>query len=154
MEENSFLRNIGSADATHILLALLGGVVFNVANLLLVAAIDIAGLAVAFPIGIGLALVVGVLLNYFISPKGNPFLLFGGVLLVVLAIVLDALAYRRRETTRKTLSARGIQISLACGVLMGLFIPLWRRPLQESALSVPTRWRFSLLSAPLCVRSP
>jgi len=122
--ELSFLRNIGSADATHILLALLGGVVFNVANLLLVAAIDIAGLAVAFPIGIGLALVVGVLLNYFISPKGNPFLLFGGVLLVVLAIVLDALAYRRRETTRKTLSARGIQISLACGVLMGLFYPL------------------------------
>ena len=94
------------------------------ANLLLVAAIDIAGLAVAFPIGIGLALVVGVLLNYFISPQGSPLLLFGGVLLVVLAIVVDALAYRRRETTRKTLSARGIQISLACGVLMGVFYPL------------------------------
>lgn len=122
--ELSFLRNIGSADATHILFALLGGVVFNVANLLLVAAIDIAGLAVAFPIGIGLALVVGVLLNYFISPQGSPLLLFGGVLLVVLAIVVDALAYRRRETTRKTPSARGIQISLACGVLMGVFYPL------------------------------
>ena len=68
----SFLRNIGRADTTHIIFALLGGVVFNVANLLLVAAIDIAGLAVAFPIGIGLALVVGVLLNYFISPQGAP----------------------------------------------------------------------------------
>ncbi len=120
----SFLHNIASADSTHILLALLGGVVFNIANLLLVAALDIAGMAVAFPIGIGMALVVGVLLNYFISPKGNPFLLFGGVLLVVVAIVLDALAYRRRETTRKALSARGIQISLAAGVLMGLFYPL------------------------------
>ncbi len=120
----SFVANIRSADSTHIVYAVLGGVVFNVANLLLVAAIDIAGLAVAFPIGIGLALVVGVLLNFFIAPQGSPLLLFGGVLLVVLAIVLDAMAYRRRETTRKALSARGIQLSLACGVLMGVFYPL------------------------------
>lgn len=122
--ELSFFRNIASTDATHIVFALLGGVVFNVANMLLVAAIDIAGLAVAFPIGIGLALVVGVLLNYFISPQGSPLLLFGGVLLVVLAIVVDALAYRRRETTQRILSARGIQISLACGILMGVLYPL------------------------------
>jgi glucose uptake protein len=120
----SFISNIQSADSRHIIFALLGGVVFNVANLLLVAAIEIAGLAVAFPIGIGLALVVGVLLNYAITPQGSPLLLFGGVLLVVLAIVLDALAYRRRETTQTALSARGIQISLACGVLMGVFYPL------------------------------
>jgi glucose uptake protein len=131
----SFVSNIARADATHIIFALLGGVVFNVANLLLVAAIDIAGLAVAFPIGIGLALAVGVLLNYFISPQGSPLLLFGGVLLVVLAIVVDALAYRRRETTRKTLSARGIQISVACGVLMGVFYPLVARAITgEHAL--------------------
>ncbi len=122
--ELSFLSNIGGADATHIIYALLGGAVFNVANLLLVAAIDIAGLAVAFPIGIGLALVVGVLLNYFISPQGNPWLLFGGMLLVVFAIVVDAMAYQRRETVRKSPSRLGIQISLACGVLMGVFYPL------------------------------
>jgi glucose uptake protein len=120
----SFINNIHSADNQHIAYAIAGGVVFNVANLLLVAAIEIAGLAVAFPIGIGLALVVGALLNYVVSPQGNPLLLFGGVLLVVLAIIVDAMAYRRRETTRKTLSARGIQISLACGVLMGVFYPL------------------------------
>jgi glucose uptake protein len=120
----SFVNNISSADSAHIIFGLLGGIVFNVANLLLVAAIEIAGLAVAFPVGIGLALVVGVLLNYVISPQGSPLLLFGGVLLVVLAIVIDALAYRRRETTRKSLSARGIQISLACGILMGVFYPL------------------------------
>jgi glucose uptake protein len=121
---SSFLNNIRQTDSTHIVYALLGGVVFNVANLLLVAAIDIAGLAVAFPIGIGLALVVGVLLNYVVSPQGNPLLLFGGVILVVLAIVVDAIAYRKRETTRQALSARGIQISLACGILMGVFYPL------------------------------
>jgi glucose uptake protein len=120
----SFLSSVRSADTRHIVFAVLGGTVFNVANLLLVAAIEIAGLAVAFPIGIGLALVVGVLLNYFLTPLGNPLLLFGGVLLVVLAIIVDALAYRKRETTRKALSARGIQISLACGILMGVFYPL------------------------------
>ena len=119
-----FSSDIVQADATHIIFALLGGAVFNVANLLLVAAIDIAGLAVAFPVGIGLALVVGVLLNFAISPQGNPLLLFGGVLLVLIAIVLDALAYRRRESTGSKLSARGIQLSLASGVLMGVFYPL------------------------------
>jgi glucose uptake protein len=120
----ALVSNIGQADLPHILYAIAGGAVFNVANLLLVAAIDIAGLAVAFPVGIGLALVVGVLLNYVLAPKGNPALLFGGVTLVVLAIVLDALAYRRREVERHSLSARGIRISIACGILMGIFYPL------------------------------
>lgn len=120
----SFLADIRQADATHIAYALAGGSVFNVANLLLVAAIDIAGLAVAFPIGIGLALVVGVLLNYALQPKGNPLLLFGGVSLVVLAIVFDALAYRNREREKRAVTSRGIRISIACGILMGIFYPL------------------------------
>jgi glucose uptake protein len=120
----AFLDDIHQADQRHILFALAGGAVFNIANLLLVAAIDIAGLAVAFPIGIGLALIVGVVLNYLVSPRGNAALLFGGVLLVTLAIVLDAMAYRRRESERQKISARGIQLSLACGVLMGVFYPL------------------------------
>jgi glucose uptake protein len=119
----SFFNNLRQADMLHLLYALLGGIVFNVANILLVAAIDIAGLAVAFPLGIGLALVVGVLMNFIISPKGNSFLLFGGVALVVTAIVLNAMAYRRREVERKALGARGIKISVACGILMGLFYP-------------------------------
>jgi glucose uptake protein len=121
--ELSFLSNIHQADTAHIAWALASGVLFNVANLLLVTAIDLAGLAVAFPVGIGLALVVGVLLNFLISPKGNPLLLFGGVALVVLAIVLNAVAYRRRESQRKTLSLLGIEISVACGILMGISYP-------------------------------
>src|SRR5579872_1174235 len=121
---SSFMNNIHSADSRHILFAIAGGAVFNVANLLLVAAIDIAGLAVAFPVGIGLALVVGVLLNYIVAPKGQPVFIFTGVVLVMIAIVLDALAYRRREVQRQELSARGIWISIACGLLMGSFYPL------------------------------
>ena len=121
---DSFFRNLGAAGARSLLEAFFGGVIFNLGNLLLVAAISVAGMAVAFPIGAGLALVIGAVINYIISPKGNPVLLFGGVLLVVFAIVTDALAYRRRETTQKALSARGLQISLACGILMGTFYPL------------------------------
>ena len=125
-----FLADLSNADGAHVLSAIGGGIVFNVANLLLVAAIDLAGLAVAFPIGIGLALVVGVVLNYIVEPRGNPILLFLGVGLVLLAIVIDALAYRRREAGRAKASKRGIQLSLVCGVLMGSFYPLVARATQ------------------------
>ena len=53
-------------------------------NLLLVAAIDIAGMAIAFPVGIGVALALGVIVNYVATPLGDPILLFIGVALVVL----------------------------------------------------------------------
>src|ERR1700726_2932067 len=129
----SFLSNVRSADSWHILFAVLGGVVFNIANLLLVAAIDIAGLAVAFPIGIGLALVVGAVGNYIISPKGNPFLLFGGIALVAAAIVFDAVAYRLREETRAAMSRRGIVITLIAGLMMGTFYPF-----APAAIAGPT----------------
>ena len=109
------------------------------------------GLAVAFPIGIGLALVVGALLNYAISPQGNPLLLFGGILLVVLAIIIDAMAYRRRETTQQKLSARGIQISLACGVLMGTFYPLVAKGISgEGALGPYSVALFFAIGVALC----
>jgi glucose uptake protein len=115
------------ADPPHLAYALAGGAIFNVANLLLVAAIDIAGLAVAFPVGIGLALVVGAISSYVFSPSGNPLLLFGGILLVTVAIVLDALAYRLRELQHQSLSARGVVISLLAGLLMGSFYPFVSR---------------------------
>jgi glucose uptake protein len=119
----SFYADVAHSGVSPILFALAAGAIFNVANLLLVAAIDIAGLAVAFPIGIGLALVVGAISSYIISPKGNPLLLFGGIALVVAAIVFDAIAYRLRETERTAMSRRGIVISLIAGLLMGTFYP-------------------------------
>ena len=100
--------------------------IFNTANLLLVVAIDIAGMAVAFPVGIGLALIVGVLLNYALRPSGNPVLLFGGVALVACAVLLDALAYRRREHGAPA-SGRGVLLSVVSGLLMGLFYPFVAR---------------------------
>jgi glucose uptake protein len=119
----SFFPDLLHADKAHILLAMLGGMIFNVANLLLVAAIDLAGLAVAFPVGIGLALVIGAVSSYLLEPKGNPFLLFGGIALVVAAIVLDAMAYRLREREKASPGWRGVILSLVSGVLMGSFYP-------------------------------
>jgi glucose uptake protein len=119
----SFVSAVTHTTAPIILWAFCGGVIFNIANLLLVAAIDVAGLAVAFPVGIGLALVVGAVSSYLVSPAANPLLLFGGVALVALAIIVDALAYRKRESKAKATTTRGIVLSLVAGVLMGSFYP-------------------------------
>jgi glucose uptake protein len=118
----SFFNNLESAGGRNLLLALAGGAIFNIANMLLVAAIGIAGLAVAFPIGIGLALVIGSVLNYIVTPAGNPLILFGGVALVCVAIVLDAMAYRKLSGNVQV-TTKGIVLSLLTGIFMGFFYP-------------------------------
>ncbi len=115
----AFVPNLLQATVNAILLALLGGLIFNIANLLLVAAIDVAGMAIAFPIGIGIALVLGVIVNYVAVPIGDPTLLFLGVGLVAIAIIVDALAYKRISTG--TATKKGILLSLSAGILMGFF---------------------------------
>jgi glucose uptake protein len=117
----SFVDDLRQAHGKYIGYAILGGVVFNIANILLVAAIDIAGMAVAFPIGIGLALVIGVIMTYRVDPSGNPVLLFAGVACVTAAIILDALAYRRIPSSGQKTTVKGIVLSILCGVLMGQF---------------------------------
>ncbi len=118
----SFMTNLGAADGYHLLMACLGGIVFNAGNILLVAAIAMAGMAVAFPIGIGLALVIGSILNYILAPAGNPVLLFGGIFLVCVAIFLDARAYRRISPDLKV-GTKGIVLSLLSGIGIGLCYP-------------------------------
>lgn len=117
----SFLTDIQQADTESIGSALLGGAIFNVANILFMAAVSIAGISVAFSLGSGLALVVGVVVNYLDVPVGNAYVLFSGVALIVLAILLNTLAYRRISDSGTTGSKRGIVISISSGILMGLF---------------------------------
>jgi glucose uptake protein len=117
----SFLTDLQQADSTNILSALLGGFIFNAANILFSAAIAIAGMAVAFPIAIGLALVLGVIVNYAASQKGDPIFLFAGVALVAIAIVVNAVAYRKASTAKQEVSTKGIITSLIAGVLMSFF---------------------------------
>lgn len=117
----SFLDDLGQAERAALVSAVVGGVVFNLSNILLVAAIDIAGMAVAFPIGVGLALVLGVITNYVATPVGNPVLLFVGVASVVAAIVLSAISYSRLPVKGQRTVGKGIVVSIVAGVLMGFF---------------------------------
>ena len=122
-----FLDDVGQADSRWLSMAFLGGVIFNLSNILLVAAIDIAGLAVAFPIGVGLALVLGVITTYAATRTGNVPMLAAGVGSVLVAIVLCAIAYRRLAGASNEPSTRGIMLSTVAGVLMGWFYSLVAR---------------------------
>ena len=120
-EGRSFIQDLSQASFESILSAFIGGVIFNLANILLVTSIDIAGMAVAFPVAIGLALVIGVIVNYVDIPVGNPILLFIGVACVTLAIIIDAIAYKKSSTHSNANVKKGIIIALISGVLMGFF---------------------------------
>ena len=116
-----FLADFHQASASNIVSALLAGLIFNLANILLTAAIAIAGMSVAFPVGIGIALILGVLVNYVNVQKGSPALLFTGVLVVAAAIVMNAVAYRRKSITSREPGSKGILLSVVAGVLMSFF---------------------------------
>jgi glucose uptake protein len=116
-----FFTDLQQADPANLWKALLGGIVFNAANILVAAAISIAGMSVAFPVGIGIALVLGVIVNYIATPQGNVVWLFAGVGLVTAAIVVDALAYRKMASQTRKIPTKGILLSLAGGVMMALF---------------------------------
>jgi glucose uptake protein len=117
----SFLQDIRQADSHNIIYSMIGGVIFNASNILLVAAMSIAGMAVAFPVGVGIALALGVIINYIYTPHGNATLLFGGVALVVVAIIIDAIAYKKHSISIKKVSGKGVSLSVFAGVLMALF---------------------------------
>jgi len=143
----TFTDDLMHAGKHQWLYGFLGGVVFNLANMLLMAAIAVAGLAVAFPVGIGIALLEGVILNYLIRPTGNAVLLFGGCLLVLAAIIVDAVAYRmlnlqhyeelakagKTRSVRRAVSPKGVVLSVACGLLMGAFFPLVAKAQESDA---------------------
>jgi glucose uptake protein len=111
--------------------ALISGTIFNLANILLVIAIDAAGMSVAFPVGIGLALVIGTVESYVEAPKGNPSLLFAGVALIVFAMIMSAAA---RQTVGKN-RVRGLIFSIIAGCIMGLFYPRLMRAIGPDKLT-------------------
>lgn len=120
-EGRSFIPDIAMAEPANILKAMLGGVIFNASNILLVAAMAIAGMAVAFPVGVGIALALGVIINYIFAPKGDPLVLFIGLAFIVAAIIIDAAAYKKHSASMKRVSGKGILLSVCAGVLMALF---------------------------------
>ena len=117
----SFIEDLKQAEVKNMMNSFLGGVIFNASNILLVAAMSIAGMAVAFPVGVGIALALGVIINYVAAPKGDPVILFSGLALIVAAIIIDAIAYRKHSSSQQRVSGKGIILSVAAGVLMSLF---------------------------------
>jgi len=122
-DAHSFLNNVRAADAANIGYTLLAGVIFNLANLLLVAAIDMAGLAIAFPVAIGIALVVGVVSSFLIQRQGNAGLLAAGVACAVVAVILDGKAYGSLSSVNRDVSKKSIITCVVSGVLMGIWAP-------------------------------
>lgn len=118
----SFILDLQQADLKNIISALIGGVVFNAANILLSASVSLAGLAVAFPLGVGIALVLGVFVNYFTAPKGDPVTLFIGVTIIMLAIIFNGIAAGKMKRNEKNGSnKKGILLAVFAGLLMAFF---------------------------------
>jgi glucose uptake protein len=130
-DASSFLNNVYVADNSNLVYALIGGALFNLANLLLVAAIDMAGMAVAFPISIGIALVVGVVLSYALQPKGNAGLLALGVACALLAVILDGKAYGTLAAAGRSVSRKSVITSVVSGILMGLWAPFMAKAMTS-----------------------
>ncbi|WP_300597324.1 GRP family sugar transporter [Niabella sp.] len=116
-----FLEDLAQADTKNLLSAFMGGVVFNAANILLSAAIALCGMSVAFPVGIGIALVLGVIVNYFGAAKGDSTFIWLGIGLIMVAILFNAMAYRKAQVGARKASARGIVLSIVAGFIMAFF---------------------------------
>jgi glucose uptake protein len=136
-DPDSFLRNVHSADTTNIVSTMVGGAIFNLANLLLVAAIDMAGLAIAFPVSIGIALVVGVILSYLLQPRGHGDLLAAGVICALIAVILDGKAYGSLMKAGRSVSRKSIITCIVSGVLMGLWAPFVARAMTHGSTLGP-----------------
>ncbi len=117
----TFLNDLAQADGSNITSALVGGIIFNAANILLSTAIAIAGMSVAFPVGIGIALVLGVIVNYAGSQKGDAILLFAGVAMIAVAIIINSIAFKKASTGGRKISTKGLVVSILAGVLMSFF---------------------------------
>ncbi|MGD0993668.1 MAG: GRP family sugar transporter [Gemmatimonadales bacterium] len=135
--ETAFLANLRSAAPANLAWAAIAGFIFNVANFLLIAGIGLVGLAVAYPIAIGIALVEGVLLSYAIQPKGSAPLLGAGVAMAVLAVILIGKAYGQLQSPGRAAGRKGVVVCVVSGVLMGVWAPFVTRAMTAARPLTP-----------------
>ncbi|MDB5091390.1 MAG: multidrug transporter permease [Mucilaginibacter sp.] len=143
----SFLADLKQADSDNIIKAIIGGVIFNAANILLSAAISIAGMAVAFPVGIGIALILGVIINYMTAPQGNLQYIIIGIVLIMAAIIVNAIAYQKSQKNEKKLSFKGLLISVLAGLLMSLFYRFIASSMDLSNFEQPAAFKMTPYTA-------
>ncbi|MEA5072418.1 MAG: GRP family sugar transporter [Petrimonas sp.] len=135
-----FINDVTQVNPKSFWSAFTGGIIFNASNILLSASISLAGMSVAFPVGVGLALVLGVFINYFGAPKGDPVILFLGVLLVVTAIIMNGIASSRmsKGTEEQKTRKKGIIIAIIAGFLMSFFYRFVASAMDLTNLENPT----------------
>jgi len=120
-EGRSFIPDLAQADGKNLLSAAFGGFIWNIGTLLLVASISVAGMSVAFPIGGGIGWTLGILINYLGKPEGNPFYLFGGTVVIILAIIVSMQSYRKLAAHQKRPSFKGIALAFLAGLCIAFF---------------------------------
>jgi glucose uptake protein len=143
-QDLSFSDNFMIAGYRKMAFAMAAGVLVNLANMLLVASISLSGMAVSFPLSFGMALIVTSVTNFIGNPLAdNAALLFGGVVLVLAAMLVNAIAYRShvdalaaatksgpmldprtKLPVRTPIAARGMLLSILSGIALGFFLPL------------------------------
>lgn len=144
-EGRSFLQDLGQASSSSIGWLLLGGIIFNLSNILLSASVSIAGISVSFPLGVGLALVLGVINNYRVAVlqgghTGRPAMLALGVALVVVAIVCNGIASGKKANNSdisKTDQRKGIILALVAGLIMSFFSSFVMRAMDLTNFAAP-----------------
>lgn len=143
-EGRHFCQDLAQADAKNILWILVGGVIFNASNILLSASTSIAGMSVAFPLGCGLALVLGVINNLRVEASqgaltSNVSLLAIGVALVVLAVVLNGIASGKKGESgiSKADQRKGIILALVAGIVMSFFSSFVMRAMDLNDFANP-----------------
>ena len=144
-----FVEDLLQASPDYLWSALLGGVIFNASNILLSSSVSLAGMSVAFPVGVGLALVLGVFVNYFSTPKGDPVVLFLGVFLIVLAIIFNGFASSKvaKASSDQGVRKKGIVIAICAGILMSFFYRFVAASMDLENLEAPTSGMLTPYSA-------
>ncbi|MDR2949488.1 MAG: GRP family sugar transporter [Prevotella sp.] len=144
-----FLQDLGQGEWTLIGSVIIGGIIFNASNILLSASISLSGLSVAFPLGVGLALVLGVIINYIGAPKGNPIILFIGIALIVVAVMCNGIASSRKKNALENISTnkKGVILAIVAGVLMSFFYRFVAVAMDLNNFENPTRGMLTPYSA-------
>lgn len=117
-----FVDDILQVKPSTIFSVMLGGVVFNIANFMLMKTIEKYGMAVAFPVAIGIAMLFGVLINYALQPTGNFIILLAGVIAALISVILSGMAKATHQPDPKLI--KGLTLAVISGVLMSTFFGL------------------------------
>ncbi len=135
-----FIADLQQANNSNLAKALIGGIIFNASNILLSASVSMAGMAVAFPLGVGLALVLGVFINYMKAPHGDPVMLFVGVAFIVIAIIFNGFAASKKggDASNAGKAKKGIILAAVAGVLMSFFYRFVAAAMDMENFEAPT----------------